>query len=81
MNRQLSILLVLLLIGAFTSCRVNRPAWYLQVPDPVFRTYIEKYKDLAVREMIRTGVPASITLAQGMVESDYGRSTLARDGK
>jgi len=28
--------------------------------------------------MKRTGIPASITLAQGMIESDYGRSTLAR---
>lgn len=31
--------------------------------------------------MKRTGVPASITLAQGMIESDYGRSRLAREGK
>jgi LysM repeat protein len=30
--------------------------------------------------MKRTGVPASITLAQGMLESDYGRSTLAKYG-
>jgi LysM repeat protein len=30
--------------------------------------------------MKRTGVPASITLAQGMIESNYGRSTLAREG-
>ena len=30
--------------------------------------------------MKRTGIPASITLAQGMIESNYGRSTLARDG-
>lgn len=30
--------------------------------------------------MIRTGVPASITLAQGMLESDFGRSRLAREG-
>ncbi len=29
--------------------------------------------------MKRTGIPASITLAQGMIESDYGRSTLARN--
>ena len=29
--------------------------------------------------MKRTGIPASITLAQGMIESDYGRSTLARE--
>ncbi len=40
--------------------------------------YIQSYKDLAINEMKRTGVPASITLAQGMLESDYGRSTLAR---
>ena len=39
--------------------------------------YIDRYKDLAISEMRRTGIPASITLAQGMVESDYGRSTLA----
>jgi LysM repeat protein len=42
--------------------------------------YINSYKDLAISEMKRTGVPASITLAQGMLESDYGRSTLARVG-
>jgi len=42
-------------------------------------SYIEKYKDLAVSEMKRTGIPASITLAQGMIESDFGRSRLARE--
>jgi LysM repeat protein len=39
--------------------------------------YIDTYKDIAVSEMKRTGIPASITLAQGMIESDYGRSSLA----
>jgi len=39
--------------------------------------YITKYKDFAIEEMHRTGIPASITLAQGMLESDYGRSRLA----
>ncbi|MGM0496548.1 MAG: glucosaminidase domain-containing protein [Bacteroidota bacterium] len=43
--------------------------------------YIKDYKDLAIREMKRTGIPASITLAQGMLESDYGNSTLARNAK
>ncbi len=42
--------------------------------------YLRKYSTLAIREMNRTGIPASITLAQGMLESDYGRSTLARKG-
>jgi flagellum-specific peptidoglycan hydrolase FlgJ len=31
--------------------------------------YIETYSDIAVQEMLRTGVPASITLAQGLLES------------
>jgi LysM repeat protein len=39
--------------------------------------YINRYKDIAMNEMNRTGIPASITLAQGMIESDYGRSELA----
>ena len=42
--------------------------------------YIELYSDLAMKEMLRTGVPASITLAQGMLESDNGNSSLARKG-
>lgn len=40
--------------------------------------YIEKYAPLAVSEMYRSGVPASITLAQGMLESGNGQSELAR---
>ncbi len=40
--------------------------------------YIELYSDLAMKEMLRSGVPASITLAQGMLESDNGNSGLAR---
>lgn len=39
--------------------------------------YISEYKDLAVKEMKRTGVPASITLAQGILESGNGNSRLA----
>lgn len=42
--------------------------------------YIQQYATLAVSEMYRTGVPASITLAQGLLESRYGLSSLAKDG-
>jgi uncharacterized FlgJ-related protein len=42
------------------------------------KTYISDYKDLAIREMKRCGIPASITLAQALLESDNGNSTLAR---
>lgn len=38
--------------------------------------YINSYKQLAIEEMIRTGVPASIKLAQGIHETEAGRSEL-----
>lgn len=40
--------------------------------------YIQQYKNFAVREMRRTGIPASITIAQALLESDNGNSKLAR---
>ena len=43
--------------------------------------YIRQYKDIAIREMERQGVPASIKLAQGILESDAGRSYLARNAQ
>ena len=39
--------------------------------------YISTYAEIAVQEMYRSGVPASITLAQGMLESGNGKSLLA----
>jgi flagellum-specific peptidoglycan hydrolase FlgJ len=39
--------------------------------------YINTYKDLAISEMLRSGVPASITLAQGILETAGGQSDLA----
>ena len=39
--------------------------------------YINTYKDDAIREMMKSGVPASITLAQGILESGDGNSPLA----
>ncbi len=41
--------------------------------------YIRQFRDAAVADMKKTGVPASITLAQGMYESDYGNSPLAKE--
>lgn len=42
--------------------------------------YIKKYASVAVSEMYRSGIPASITLAQGLLESGYGLSPLAKEG-
>lgn len=43
--------------------------------------YISKYKNIAIEEMNRTGIPASITLAQGILESSNGNSKLAVEAK
>ncbi len=40
--------------------------------------YIAAYREIAVKEMKRTGIPASITLAQGILESGNGNSRLAK---
>jgi LysM repeat protein len=40
--------------------------------------YIERYKDIAIKEMIRSGVPAAITLAQGVLETESGNSVLVK---
>jgi LysM repeat protein len=41
--------------------------------------YIAQFKAIAMKEMKRTGVPASITLAQAIVESNSGESNLAKN--
>lgn len=40
--------------------------------------YLENYREIAVQQMNKYGIPASITLAQGMLESGYGESALAK---
>ena len=44
-----------------------------------FWRYIENYKDMAIDQMQRYHIPASITLAQGLCESAAGQSKLARE--
>jgi LysM repeat protein len=67
MIRRLTTLMSMLAIAAFAGAQTSE-----------FVDYINKYKKIAVREMERAGVPASIKLAQALLESDAGRSELAR---
>lgn len=41
--------------------------------------YTEQYADYAMAQMRRYGIPASVTLAQGILESSNGQSRLARE--
>ena len=50
---------------------------YAQQKNKLYLNYIEQYKDIAVCHQKVHGIPASITLAQGLLESGAGRSTLA----
>lgn len=43
-------------------------------------SYVDIYHPIAVREMHQYGIPASITLAQGILESGRGKSALAVEG-
>lgn len=46
--------------------------------EPPVEPYIQRFQLTAIAEMERTGIPASIKLAQAILESDYGRSELAK---
>lgn len=46
----------------------------------IYQSYIDQYKNLAIEEMLRYNIPASITLAQGIFESSAGRSELTVKG-
>ena len=56
-------------------------ASFLVVAQNKTERYIEKYQSVAIAEMDRYGIPASITLAQGILESGNGESRLATEGK
>lgn len=74
--KNLSVVAILILF--ISSCKTARYASISPGTVSMDRQqYIRNYGDLAVSEMKRTGVPASITLAQGLLESDNGNSTLA----
>ena len=49
-----------------------------QTRNKQYEVYIKQYRDLAVEEMKKYHIPASITLAQGLLESGAGQSALAR---
>ncbi|MES2620079.1 MAG: glucosaminidase domain-containing protein [Bacteroidota bacterium] len=45
---------------------------------PEVISYIKQFRHIAIDEMVRTRIPASITMAQGLLESGFGKSPLSR---
>lgn len=71
MNKKITTLLLALLpFVAFAQVRKNL----------AYQDYINQYKYFAIEEMLKYNIPASITLAQGILESGAGQSDLARKG-
>src|SRR4051812_10047034 len=67
------------LILSFLACWMSAAAFAQRVDTIATRAYIQQYKDVAISEMHRSGIPASITLAQGIHESGLGKSYLAQN--
>lgn len=73
MRKKLIAALFATLLGTLTvGAQGQQSQRYLQ--------YIEQYKDVAIEQMLRWKIPASITLAQGLLESGAGQSDLAVAG-
>lgn len=71
--RKLNVLVLILFVHSLTG--LAQMKW-----NPAYQSYINQYKDLAIEEMLKYNIPASITLAQGVFESSAGRSYLTVSG-
>lgn len=69
------ILFILFTIQCIFTASAQQARW-----NPGYQKYIDQYKDIAIEQMKQWKIPASITLAQGLLESGAGRSDLAVNG-
>lgn len=69
MTRKLFLLVLFALTASLAGAQMK---WNQR-----YQTYINQYRDLAIQQMLKYNIPASITLAQGLLESGAGNSELA----
>lgn len=72
-NSYIKFFTILLIVFGINS------GMFAQSQNKTYLSYIEKYKDEAIRQQKRYKIPASITLAQGLLESGAGNGKLARE--
>ena len=66
-------------IFLFIAISMSLSAFSQMKWNSAYQQYIDQYKDIAIEQMQRYRIPASITLAQGLLESGAGRSELTRN--
>lgn len=67
---------------ASAAAASGQGSWTLPANLPAYQaTFLQKAIGPAIQSMIDTGVPASVTLAQAILESDWGRSTLSTEAQ
>lgn len=66
-------IIAVLMIGTMSS--------WAQKQNPTYLAYIEEWKAIAIQEQVDYGIPASITMAQALLESQAGQSELAVEAK
>ena len=75
LSRKKVFLVVVVLVLSLSHAAAQSSKWNAQ-----YQQYIDQYKDCAIEQMLKWKVPASITLAQGLLESGAGKSRLAVKG-
>lgn len=68
-------IIAILFLLSFSLCGFSQVKW-----NQGFQDYIDTYKEVAIDQMLRYHIPASITLAQGLLESGAGKSDLSVRG-
>ncbi|MFT4759367.1 MAG: hypothetical protein ACI9XO_001158 [Paraglaciecola sp.] len=71
----------ILILLIFSTLSLSIPLSATNPAAEARQNYIDQFSNVAMEEMQRSGVPASIILAQGVIESNSGNSQLALDSK
>lgn len=68
---------LIIALKVFVFISISAQSSFLFANKKLTEDYVTNFKSSAISEMKRTGIPASVKLAQGMLESNLGRSDLA----
>lgn len=78
MRRLFSFMMLLALCGVLYAAEGTRSGAEVK-RNPAYEAYIAEWQDVAVQQQQDFGIPAAITLAQGLLESSAGKSELAQN--